>query len=112
MLFINTLFGLLIAHAVTDYALQSDNMAQWKHPDAFIPPAAGHWSWWMTAHALVNALGVALVTGRIELAYAEAGLHWLLDYGKCRGWLTANMDQTGHLLSKIVWAWITTRGMG
>ena len=101
-------FALLMAHALTDYAWQPEFMAQWKHPDAFIPPSAGHWTWWMAAHSLVNGAGVAVVTGSLALGLGETAYHAFLDYGKCVEWWDTSTDQECHLVSKVLWAWLAT----
>ena len=104
MMLFHYLFRLLAAHAISDYVLQPEFMARWKHPKAQVPPGAGKWWWWMTAHALVNGGLVAWVTYDDMLGLFETVLHWGTDYAKCQGWISAERDQLIHLGSKVAWA--------
>ena len=102
------LWWLLCAHALTDYVLQTELMATRKRPRAYDAYSSdkeyGPWWWWMTAHGLINALGVLYVTQSVPLSIGEFIVHCALDSAKCQGWIDANTDQVGHLLSKMVWA--------
>ena len=98
------LWWLLCAHALTDYVLQSDRMAELKHPTAGTHNDYGPWWWWMTAHGLINALGVLYVTQNVWLSLGEFIVHVALDTAKCQRHIDANLDQLGHLWSKCVWA--------
>ena len=101
------LFKLLIGHAVADFALQSDVMAKGKNRHAFqavFPGGQKHvpcWPFWLSAHALIHAGIVWLVTGRIECAIAELLLHWMIDFGKCDNWYGPHVDQALHVLCKV-----------
>ena len=101
---LTTLWWLLCAHALTDYVLQSDRMAAYKHPAETRHADYGPWWWWMVAHGLINALGVLYVTQNVWLSVGECIVHMMLDTFKSRGFLTTNQDQAGHLLSKVLWA--------
>ena len=99
------LFYLVAAHALTDYALQSDFMSNRKRP--FMSRHTQHdeygpWWWWMGAHSLINGLGVALILGW-TFGVAETFVHGMLDVSKCQGKLTTKQDQALHLLSKGLW---------
>jgi Protein of unknown function (DUF3307) len=100
---------LVIAHAVTDYALQSLFMAEYKKPGAPRLDGETIWPWILSAHALVNAGGVLLVTGSVGLSLAEAALHWLIDYGKGRSAYGFHADQGLHLASKLLIAALAVR---
>jgi hypothetical protein len=41
------------------------------------------------------------------LGLAEWGLHTLIDMGKCRGRYSLGVDQSLHLLCKLLWAGLT-----
>jgi hypothetical protein len=96
------LWKLVIAHAVTDYALQSLFMAEHKAPGS--PRVGGEivWPWILAAHALINAGGVLLVTGSPTLSSVEALLHGLIDYAKGRGAFGFRADQSLHIASKVL----------
>ena len=99
----------MIGHAVADYALQSDFLAVSKNR-----PTAGsdradqeeHWLWIhaLTAHCLIHAGAVWLVTGSASLGLAEFLLHWVIDYFKGRKKLSFNVDQFLHYGCKLVYA--------
>ena len=99
-----TFWWLLCAHALTDYVLQPERMAELKSPWAGHHNDYGPWWWWMIAHGLVNALGVLYVTQNVWLSVGEFVVHTALDIAKCYRWINTNTDQVGHLISKVVWS--------
>jgi len=107
------LFLLLIAHAVTDYALQPPNVALGKNRHAGPPPGYDEgthgtlmpiWPMVMAAHALINAGGVYVVTGNITFACIEFVLHFAIDTAKCEKTYSLFVDQTLHLSTKLIFA--------
>ena len=108
MLEANILFWLLVGHAVADYALQSDFMAQGKSRHT----ATGKvfWPHLLTAHALIHGGAVALATGSVALGMAEVFCHWLIDFGKCENRYGLNTDQALHIACKLLWAAIVIFG--
>ena len=100
---------LLLAHVLTDYALQSDSMAERKNrrmAPAFLPSGASRkpvWPYYLTAHAFLQAGGVALVMNNPWFAVAEFGLHWIIDFAKCESWINFHTDQCLHILCKIAY---------
>lgn len=107
------LFLLLIAHAVTDYALQPPNVALGKNrfagpPPGYEPGAHGKilpvWPMVMAAHALINAGGVYIVTGNITFACIEFVLHFAIDWAKCEKTYNVFVDQSLHLVTKLMFA--------
>lgn len=110
--FIELLWWLLCAHALTDYVLQTDMMANRKQVkvgprwDYLKTDPYGPWWWWMLAHGMVNGLGVLYVTQSVPLSVGEVLVHCTLDILKSLGYLTTNQDQVGHLASKGWWAWL------
>jgi len=105
---------LLAGHALCDYPLQGDFLARGKNRTA---PIAGI-PWWqcLTAHALIHAGMVYLVTRSLWFALAELVIHWLTDYSRCEGWFGSgssttnarafNIDQAIHVACKIAWAFL------
>jgi hypothetical protein len=74
------------------------------------------WGWWLTAHAAIHGFVVAWITGLPLLGLAEWLVHACIDLGKCRGCYRLNLDQTLHLLCKLLWAvlawrWLLGRGL-
>lgn len=106
------LFFLLAAHALMDYALQSETMATCKcrgctDPVAKVVP----WYYWLTAHAVLHGAAVGVVVrwfgfdwpAAVILGIAEAVLHGVIDYGKCRQWYDIHVDQGYHVACKLLW---------
>jgi hypothetical protein len=89
-----------MAHFLCDFGLQSDRMAREKCPgcDSTLP-----WGWWLTAHAAIHGLAVALLTGLPPLGVAEMAIHALIDHSKCAGRISLSVDQTLHMLCKGLW---------
>ncbi|MGC4017159.1 MAG: DUF3307 domain-containing protein [Luteolibacter sp.] len=105
------LFALLIGHALADYPLQGAFLAKAKdrHSDSgamFAESVApkGLWIHALTAHALVHAGSVWIITGSVGLALVELVLHWLIDFAKCEGWTGFTTDQLLHVLCKVGYA--------
>jgi len=110
MEFIRILFLLLFVHAVSDFALQSDSMAKGKNrhskPD-FIPKGQKYvpcWPYWLSAHAMIHAGMVYLVTGSLLLGAFEFIFHWVVDFAKCENMTNPNQDQFLHFAIKIIYA--------
>jgi len=61
------------------------------------------WYQCLMAHALIQAGGVALVTGSVLLGGLEAIAHFGIDYLKCRGAFSYNIDQALHVACKVAW---------
>lgn len=95
---------LLFAHALADYPLQGDFLSKAKNRTA---PIVGV-PWWqaLTAHAVIQAGFVGVITGSIGLAFAEFVAHWLIDDLKCRNRIGFNTDQALHIGCKVAWCLI------
>ncbi len=94
--------ALFSGHALCDYPLQGDFLAKGKNRHAPIPGIP----WWqcLTAHALIHAGMVLLVTGSVLYAAIELVAHWFTDFSKCEGWFGFNVDQAIHFGFKLVFA--------
>lgn len=104
------LFGLLlVAHALADYPLQGDFLARAKNRDAPIPGVP----WWqaLTAHVVIHAGFVGVLTGSVALAVAEAVCHFAIDDAKCRGRIGFNTDQALHVVCKLAWVLAVSAGV-
>lgn len=95
---VGLLFAFSIGHAVADYSLQSDYMAREKVRSQ----AANRASWVMalSAHALVHAGVVWLISGSMVLGAAELALHWMIDLAKGERRIGLVTDQLMHLACK------------
>lgn len=102
-------FQLLIGHAVADFALQTKAIALGKNrhlPPYGIPPGQKQyavWTHYLTAHALIHAGAVWLITYSVWFALAELVLHWLIDFVKCENWTNPHQDQLLHIACKLAY---------
>lgn len=102
---------LMVGHALADYPIQATWIATTKNHRA--PHSSGYpWYHSLTAHAVIHGGFVGVITGSVWLGYAEAFVHWIIDYGKSEGLFGVNVDQTLHVICKIVWVIILVNFMG
>jgi hypothetical protein len=99
-------FALLIGHALADFPWQGEYLARFKnrhHPGQDI---RGHsetvWPYVLTAHALIHAGVVWLITGSFFLGLLEFVLHWVIDLAKNEGWSNFHIDQGLHVATKVL----------
>ena len=99
------LFWLVVGHVLCDFPLQTDFMARYKNPTVI----SDHpWVVVMTAHCILHAGAVALITGSILLGCLEFAFHFWTDYHKCKGKYGMLTDQALHVMYKVNWAFIAT----
>ena len=92
---------LFAGHALCDYPLQGDFLSRGKNPANHVGVP---WYWCLSAHALIHAGMVLLVTRYISLALGEFVIHSVTDYSKVKGWISCDTDQYIHFGCKLVWA--------
>ncbi|MCI0705772.1 MAG: DUF3307 domain-containing protein [Planctomycetia bacterium] len=107
------LFFLIAAHALMDFALQTDPMAVCKCRKANNPlQATVPWYYWLTAHAFLHGAAVGVVIRWVweaewvvvaAFAFAETFIHWFIDLGKCEKLYSMHIDQALHVICKIAW---------
>lgn len=99
---LETLYQLIIGHAVTDYALQSKHHMDLKNRNT----SAGKHIWFLalSAHSILNGGAVYIVTGSMVLGVLETVFHFWIDFLKCDGQITMLEDQLAHGSCKILWA--------
>src|SRR4051812_20202182 len=106
------LFLLIAGHALADYPLQNEAMATCKDRHAKLPlQKSVPWYYWLTMHALIHGMVVAIIIwaweGDKELAVIfgllESAAHWVIDALKCEGVTNIHMDQALHLICKLLW---------
>jgi hypothetical protein len=104
------LFKLLCGHALADFALQTDAMAKGKNrnlkPD-YMPKGqklTPCWPYWLSAHALIHAGTVYVITGVVWAAIFELVSHWLIDFAKCENLTDPHKDQFCHCILKVFYA--------
>lgn len=93
---LEVLFLLLISHAVCDYALQSDFIAQAKNRHTAIGKQM--WQFVLPAHGLIHAGGVYVVTNSIGASVFQLITHVIIDYMKCDDRISFNVDQLMHIV--------------
>ena len=99
-------FAFTIMHALADFPLQGEFLAIQK-----ARRTANDRRMWvvaLTAHCLIQAGGVWLVSGSMAFAATELLLHGLIDLGKGEQRFGILVDQGLHLLCKLVYALILT----
>lgn len=92
---------LLAGHALADYPLQGDFLSQGKNRHTAL--GAVWWPHALTAHAIIQAGVVTLLTGSAVLGAAEFVIHWATDWLKCEGTIGINTDQAIHVACKVAW---------
>lgn len=95
-------------HALADFPLQGDYIAKQKQRGK-----ADNTSTWivaLSAHAIIHAGGVWLISGSLILGYTELILHALIDIGKGEGEFGLIPDQLLHLACKLAYALILGYG--
>ena len=104
-------FALAIGHALADFALQGDFLSTVKNRHADIARFFGDnghpkgvWIHALTAHALIHAGAVWIITGSVALAAVELVIHWFIDFAKCESWTSFTTDQVLHLACKAAYA--------
>lgn len=102
-------FAFVIAHAVADYPLQGDYLARMKCRDQSATPH--EWLIPLTAHSLIQAGGVWIVSGSALLGAVELCLHWLIDLGKGEGKFGYVTDQVSHIACKVAYVVAMVFGM-
>lgn len=111
-------FALVIGHCLADFPLQGQFLAMGKNRHTRMPDPEGApfprnlWIYCLTAHALIHAGPVWLITGSVYFALAEFILHWLIDLAKNERWTNFAGDQTLHVACKLAYALLIWNGIG
>lgn len=95
-------------HALADFPLQGDYIAKQK-----VRRHADNDSVWivaLTAHCVIHAGGVWLVSGSLALGCVELVLHMLIDIGKGEERFGLVADQMLHLTCKLAYVLMFTFG--
>lgn len=93
---------LLVSHAVCDYPLQGEFLSKFKNPAAGPFMGEAIWPWILGSHAAIHAGGVFIVTQSSAAMAFEFVAHCVIDIGKYRGWFGFHVDQTLHVLCKVI----------
>lgn len=111
-------FALAIGHALADFPLQGEFLSKGKNRHVPPPPLADGdstpkrlWIYLMSAHALIHAGFVWIITGSALLGFAEFVIHWIIDSLKCERWTGFETDQWLHLITKAVYVGVIWAGL-
>ena len=98
--------ALVIVHALADFPLQGAYLVQQKN--RHLADGRSEWLVAITAHCLIHAGGVWLITGSMLFGCIEFVLHGIIDLCKSEKKYGLLTDQTLHLLCKVgyVTAWV------
>lgn len=103
-------FAFAIFHALGDFPLQGEFLSRAKNRGADLSEFFGSnqpqgiWFHALTAHSLIHAGGVWLVSGSVILAGIELILHWVIDFVKSCDKTSFTVDQILHYACKMVYA--------
>ena len=100
----------VVIHALADFPLQGDYLSRQK--SRRLANSRNDWLVAMTAHCVIHAGGVWLVSGSLAFAAAEFVLHGLIDLGKGEGKFGIASDQLLHLTCKATYALLLAHGWG
>lgn len=92
-----TLFYLIFAHFLCDFALQNDFVAKFK---ARIVGGKYNdmWIWVLLAHSSIHALAVLVITKSVILSLIMLVTHFIIDTYKCETKCSLSTDQFLHLV--------------
>ena len=123
--YIQTFLVLWFLHALADFSLQSDAMAQGKN---FKQEAINYnkwvdglgrdpklfkkcWFWWLSAHALIQGGLLWIFFNNYWLFAIEAVSHFTLDLTKCAEKTNPHQDQAAHIGLRVVYTIIIVGGI-
>ena len=98
----------VVAHALADFPLQGDYLARQKSRKQ--ADSRSDWIVSLSAHCVIHAGGVWLVSGSLAYAAVELILHGLIDLGKGEEKFGLATDQILHLTCKLAYALLLTTG--
>lgn len=103
-------FALLVGHALADFPLQNDFLAQAKNPNNEHRFGKDVWKWALGWHSLIHAGFVFVITGFVSLALVELVHHAYTDHQKNHNRISFTEDQLHHIGAKAgyvfaIWIW-------
>jgi len=111
MTIIELIVAMLMAHALADYPLQGDFLANAKDRHSDYNKSITVWPHALTAHSLIHAGAVYFITGAWVLGLLEFVIHWATDFGKCEKWFGFHIDQAIHIACKAIWVLLIVNGI-
>ncbi len=105
--------AMVMGHMLGDYPLQGAFLATGKNrnadPDSLFSGSGapgGLWIHALTAHSLIQAGIVWVISGSYVLSLVEFVLHWITDFIRCEKWISYTLDQCIHIACKIAYAFL------
>ncbi|MES2661045.1 MAG: DUF3307 domain-containing protein [Verrucomicrobiota bacterium] len=98
----------LVMHALADFPLQGDYIAKQKARRQ--ADSNSVWIIALTAHCIIHAGGVWLVSGSLALGCVEFVLHAMIDIGKGEEKFGLVADQTMHVACKLAYVLLFALG--
>lgn len=98
-----TLLLMLVGHALADYPLQGDWLSKAKNQKLSVVPGETIWPGALACHSAIHAAFVGVITGSVLLAAFEFVAHTIIDWSKCQGLISYNVDQALHMFCKLCW---------
>ena len=103
-------FAFVVIHTLADFPLQGEYLARQKSRK--LADSRSDWITALTAHCVIHAGGVWLVSGSLALAAVELGLHGLIDLGNGEEKYGVAADQILHLVCKLAYTLLLVKGVG
>lgn len=100
----------VVIHALADFPLQGDYLSRQKSRRR--ADSRSDWIVALIAHCVIQAGGVWLVSGSLAFAAAELILHSFIDLGKGEEKYGIVADQILHLIVKLAYVVLLTKGWG
>lgn len=97
----------VVAHALCDFPLQGAYLA--KQKSRRLADGFGEWIVALSAHCVIHAGAVWLVSGSLLLGAVELILHGLIDTAKSEGKIGLFTDQSLHLICKLAYVVVLVR---
>ena len=91
--------ALVVVHVLADFPLQGDYLARQKVRKT--ASGRAEWAVALSAHSIMHAGGVWLVSGSLALGFVELVLHALIDLAKGEEKFGLVADQSLHVLCKL-----------
>ena len=100
----------VVVHALADFPFQSEYLARQKTRAS--ASSRGDWIVALSAHGVIHAGGVWVVSGSLALAAVEFVLHCAIDIAKGAGKFSLVTDQLLHLGCKLAYVLVLASGLG
>lgn len=100
----------VVIHVLADFPLQGEYLARQK--SRRLADTRSDWIVALTAHCVIHAGGVWLVSGSLALAALEFFLHGAIDLAKGEEKLGIAADQMLHLVCKVAYVVLLTQWQG